>query len=258
MKKVLVLGDCQSNGNNCLADEVTGIKQPRTFSLRYHQNINQVLHWATKQIDFTASADNLESSTWKFLRKKEMNLAWPSMINANVINLSFNGAHFFGHCRRLIDWIKTNGTPDLVLITDYEFSHLSYSINYQGVRYYFESLTVANPDPVVECLRQQKLHKIFTRDRNWHARFHRRSFKLLIKILRHYQVNFAVLRFGQHKNYNRMVFDQFLNNDIDCSDLRKIYTIDNDNFDFGAELSQQKLQAQRIIAERVNKFINGP
>ena len=258
MKTILILGDCQSNGNNCLADEIIGNKEPRTFSLRYHKKINPVLQWCVKHKDFASHIDSLESNVWKFVRKKEMDLAWPSMIDANVINLSFNGAHFFGHCRRLTNWIKTNGTPDLVLITDYEFSHLSYSVTYQGVKHYFESLTVANLDPAVECLRQQKLQRIFTHDRNWHARFHRRSFKLLIKILEYYQANFAVLRFGQHKNYNRVVFDQFLNNDIDCSDLRKTYTVDNDNFDFGAELAQQKLQAQKSIAERVNNFLNGP
>lgn len=258
MKTILILGDCQSNGNNCLSDEIIGNKEPRTFSLRYHKKIKSALQWCLKQNDFVGNLNSLESNVWKFVRYKEMSLAWPSMINGNVVNLSFNGAHFFGHCRRLINWIDSNNAPDFVLITDYEFSHLSYSVMYQGSKHYFESLTVVNSNTALERLRQEKLQKTFLHDREWHKRFHRRSFKLLIKILNKHNIDYAVVRFGQCRENNHVEFEKFLVDYIDCTDLRKTYTVDDDNFDFGAELAEPKKNMQKIIAARVNNFLYGP
>jgi len=258
MKTILILGDCQSNGNNCLSDEIMGDTQPRTFSLRYHKQIKPALQWCLKQNDFVGHLDSLESKAWKFVRHKEMSLAWPSMINGYVTNLSFNGAHFFGHCRRLINWLRINNRPDLVLVTDYEFSHLSYSVMYQGRKHHFESLTVTNSDPTLEKLRQETLQKTFLRDRKWHARFHRRSFKLLIKILKNYNIDYAVVRFGQCRENNHVEFENFLNEYIDCTDLRKTYTVDDRNLDFGAELAEPKKNTQKNIAARVNNFLYGP
>ena len=252
MKTVLILGDCQSNGNNCLSDQILLNQLPRTFSLRYHQKTQEAVKWAMQQTDFASSANNLLSDVWKYIRHKEMSYSWTQQLDANVVNLSFNGAHFFGHCRRLKNYIDLHGIPDLVIVTDYEFAHLSYSVRHNNEKYYFDSLTTGHQDSTVEMLRQQKLETTYNKSRNWHLKFHRRSFNLLIQILKFYNIDYKLVRFGQCNKNNEQVFSSFMFDYIDCSYIRKKYTVDDPNSDFGAELGAIKLKMQPIIAQRIN------
>ncbi len=255
MKTALILGDCQSNGNNCLSDQILLDQLPRTFSLRYHQKTQEAIKWAIQQQDFNSSFDKLSADVWKYIRQKEMSHAWTTYLDANIVNLSFNGAHFFGHCRRLKNYINLHGIPDLVIVTDYEFAHLSYSIRYNNKKYYFESLTTKHQDSNVENLRMREFEKTYNKSRNWHLKFHRRSFSLLIKILNFHNIKYEIVRFGQCTKDNEQVFSSFITHYIDCSDLRKKYTVDDPDSDFGAELGAIKLEYQPVIAERINSQI---
>jgi hypothetical protein len=256
MKTVLILGDCQSNGNNCLSDQILLDQEPRTFSLRYHQKTQEAINWAVQQKDFKSSNDKWSDDVWKYLRQKEMLCSWTSYLNANVVNLSFNGAHFFGHCRRLKNYIDLHGIPDLVIVTDYEFSHVSYSVKHNNKKYYFESLTTKNQDPDVENLRIQAVDRLYKRSGSWHSNFHRRSFNLLIKILNFHSINYKIVRFGQCTKKYEQVFSDFMLDYIDCLDLRKKYTVDDPNSDFGAELGTVKLEHQSIIAQRIKSNLD--
>jgi nicotinamide riboside kinase len=259
MKNVLILGDCQSNGNNCLADEITEVVVPRTFSLRFHNQIVAGTRWALQQKDFSrCNISELKNEVWRFIRKKEMSMAWPSFLNANVINMSFNGAHYLGHCYRLKQYIKTNNKPDLVIITDYEFNHMAYSVTSDYKKYFFESLTRSNYSEDIEQKRQEKIKYVLSKERHWHTKLHRRSFRKLTNILDNNKIPYLTLRFGQFSKRNQTVFDSFLGCDIDCKDMRLCYTIDDIQSEYGAELSVKKFAAQKEIAACVNKFLNGP
>jgi len=259
MKNVLILGDCQSNGNNCLADEITETTVLRTFSLRFHNQIKAGTRWVLKQKDFPpCNISDLKNQVWRYIRKREIAIAWPSFLNADVTNMSINGAHYLGHCRRLQTYLKNNNKPDLVIITDYEFNHLAYSITHQRKKHFFESLSGAAESNDIEILRREKMSFVQARDRCWHTKLHRRSFAKLKNILDNNAIPYLILRFGQFSKRNQTAFDSFLGCDIDCKDIRLSYTIDDANSEYGAELSVKKFAAQKEIADRVNKFLNGP
>jgi len=268
MKTILVLGDCQSNGNNCLADQITGVEIPRTFSLHYHNNsawrdhilsdnFDLVFKWALKQKDFpSCDIKELRSKIWEYIRKKEMHIAWPSLIdNANVVNLSVNGAHFLGHCFRLKKYLKDNPPPDLIIITDYEFNHIAYTIKEKQTRHFYETITESNFNNTLENKRQEKVDRLKIRTKERHLQMHQRSFKLLVNIIESYKLKYFILRFGQFSIDNQEKFDSFLNCDIDCKDIRLSYLVDDGESEYGAELSKMKLGAQQLVANRVMKVI---
>ena len=123
MKTVLILGDCQSNGNNCLAHQVfDDSDRLQTWSLRYHQQSATVLEWINKNFPEFRPKSDLE--IWKFFRQQELAVSWPSLLQrAQVTNLSINGAHFIGYHGRFKKYIAQHGIPDHVIVTDYAPGH---------------------------------------------------------------------------------------------------------------------------------------
>jgi hypothetical protein len=117
-------------------------------------------------------------------------------------------------------------------------------------------LTTKNQDPEVENLRIQEVKRMYNRGRSWHSNFHRRSFDLLTKILNFHSIEYKIVRFGQYAEKNEQVFNGFMPDYIDCSDLRKQYTVDDPDSEFGAELGTVKLEYQSIVAQRIKSNLD--
>lgn len=261
--KILVLGDCQSNGNNCLSDEIIGDNLPRTWSLRYHNNFSQVFKWYLTQrkkhnIQDPINTENVQSATWAYIRKRELEIAWPSFLRGDITNRSLNGAHFIGYHKRLLQYINSVGLPDRVLVTDYTFSHHVSSFKHNNKQYVFEknpyySDAEWNPNdyPVeVHRMLKEKLAFQLAQPREWHIRRHTKAYQLLVKVLKHYNLKWTVVRFGDPEKQNIGVFDKIMGTDIDCIDIFNQYRVNND------EYGTPKLNCQVEIAKRVQNYLD--
>ncbi len=260
--KILILGDCQSNGNNCLADEVLEETAPRSWSLRFHKNFQQAFKWylkhriANKVKDPIPSGD-IESAVWTYLRQAELDVAWPNLLDHEVTNRSLNGAHFVGYHKRLLQYIERQGLPDHVLVTDFTFPHIVSSFKRNGKRYVFEKSpnygdVEWNPeDYPIEVHNELKKRMEFqlAQPREWYVRKHTKSFNQLIKVLEHYKLKWTVVRFGDDEQENIDLFDRIMGRGIDCIDFYKYYHSD------GLEHGTKKLEVQKDIARKINEFL---
>ena len=260
--KILVLGDCQSNGNNCLADQVLEENSPRTWSLRFHKNFPQALKWYLKhsiknKVTDPITTKNIESAVWTYLRQQELNCSWPNLLNGRVVNRSLNGAHFVGYHKRLLQYLDKHGRPDRVLVTDFTFPHIASSFKYQGKRYVFEKSpnygdVEYNPDEYpIEVHRELVKRMTFQlkQTRDWYIRKHHWGYWQLTKVLNYHKLQWSVVRFGDDEQENIDVFDKIMGRGIDCIDLLKQYHIN------GAEDGTKKLKIQSKIAERVQQHL---
>ena len=263
--KILVLGDCQSNGNNCLADQVLNESLPRTWSLQYHnENFKKIMKWfledrvKNNEVE-KISIRNIEAEVWKYLQTQERKLAWPALLNGEVTNRSFNGATFVGYHKRLIEYINTVGIPDHVLVTDFTFPHIVSSFKYDNKRYVFEKSPnygsrQYNPNdyPVEVHLKlADRITFQLSQPREWHIKKHTKSFDQLVKVLTHYNLKWTVFKFGDTKQENIDVFDKIMGDGINCLDLFQQY-----HYTEGGENSTMKLNLQQTIANRIQSYIN--
>ena len=256
--KILVLGDCQSNGNNCMSDEVMQDARPRSWSLRHHGLHRQVVQWAmaARKRGEISGTFHWPQDAWKHLRRRELAVAWPSLLpNATVRNLSVNGAHFLGHCHRLRLQLADH-RPDHVIITDHRPNHVGFLVRAGGGRYVFEGDNYQEhdykqqyPREVHEArLQRQAAQKSLT----WQGSVakHARSYRLLERMLREQRMDFTVLRFGGITAEEQLAFDQFMPTDLDCSaHFRRYLTGD------GLEWSTLKLLQQAAIAQQVAEHL---
>jgi hypothetical protein len=258
MMKILVLGDCQSNGNNCLADQVLNETAPRTWSLRYHNNFPQAFKWYLKhrllnKVKEPMPSGDIESAVWAYLRNEELRLAWPNLLDAEVTNRSLNGAHFVGYHKRLLQYINTVGVPDHVLVTDFTFPHIVSSFKRDNKRYVFEKSpnygdVEWNPGEYsmdVHQVLKERMKFQLSQSRDWYIRKHTKSFNQLVKVLDYYKLKWSVVRFGDDEQQNIDVFDNIMGRGIDCIDFYQQYHIN------GAEDGTKKLQLQSEIARRI-------
>jgi len=262
MMKILVLGDCQSNGNNCLADQVLNESAPRTWSLRYHNTFPQAFKWYLKhrlenKIKEPMPSGDIESAVWAYLRSEELRLAWPNLLDAEVTNRSLNGAHFVGYHKRLLQYIDTVGMPDHVLVTDFTFPHIVSSFKYDNIRYVFEKSPnygdvewnpAEYPIEVHQTLKARMQFQL-AQPREWYIRKHTKSFNQLVKVLEHYKLKWTVVRFGDDEQQNIDVFDNIMGRGIDCIDFYKQYHADC------AENGTVKLNLQSEIARRIQEHL---
>jgi len=263
--KILVLGDCQSSGNNCLADQILNNSSPRTWSLRFHNEyFPKVVKWFLKdRIKNNSvekiSIENIENATWEYLRKEERKLAWPALLNGEVTNRSVNGAHFIGYHKRLVEYINTVGVPDHVLVTDFTFPHIVSSFKFDNKRYVFEKSpnygdTQHNPDDYPVEVHQKLIDRItfqLKQPREWHIKKHTRGFNQLVKVLTHYNIKWTVVKFGDREQENIDVFNKIMGDGISCLDLFQQY-----HYVSGGENSTIKLNLQQTIANRIQSHIN--
>lgn len=264
MKTVLILSDCQSNGNNCLAHEVTNEDAPCTWSLRFHKQFQQVFKWYLKHRKLNGAKDkmpteSLESAVWDYYWEQEGKVAWPSLLKVpNVVNMSVNGGHFIGHHKRLNKYIAEHGKPDHVILTDYTFSHIAHSFKWEGKRYVFERENYVDSEwnsedypKEVHLKRLQGIQRMKSMSREWHIRRHKRSFSLLTKVLNYHMIPFTVVRFGDRDDINIEAFDTFMGREVDCIPFFKQYS------SIDGEDSKKKLEVQPLIANKIEDYLEG-
>jgi len=263
MTTLLILGDCQSNGNNCLAHVVLNNSEPRTWSLKFHNEFRSVFKWYLqhrKEHGVTTSmpTGNIEQVVWHYLWEEEQQSAWPNLLKIpNVVNMSINGAHFIGHHNRLKNYLKNNPKPDYVLITDYTFSHIAHSFKWQDQRYVFERENYIdkewNPDRYPIEVHKKRLSGIAfqkSQSREWHIRRHKKGYHMLTKLLDHHNINWSTIRFGDPQNENTQVFADIMHPGIDCVSIGQQYMTAQ------GEDTEQKLKVQEHIAKIVQKHVD--
>ena len=264
MNTVIILGDCQSNGNNCLAHEILSDDSPRTWSLKFHNEFRSVFKWYLQHrkangVREPMPAGNIETVVWNYYWEQEKKEAWPSLLNIpNVVNFSKNGAHFIGHHYRLKKYLEINPKPDHVLVTDYTFSHIARSFKWQGKRYLFERENYVdsewNPDAYPLEVHQRRLQGIQfqkSQSREWQIRRHKKGFDMLVKFLKFHGINYSIVRFGDPREENSSAFDTIMGNQIDCKSFFQQYTT------LAGENANKKLAVQKDIAQLVQEHLNG-
>lgn len=260
MDTIVVLGDCQSNGNNCLAHEIVTNFRLHTWSLKFHGEFQNVFKWYLKhrisnKVKDPIPSHNLEKEVWHYFWETELQTAWPNLLDCNIVNFSKNGGHFIGHHYRLKEYLKHNPKPSLVIITDYTFSHISTSFQHDSKRYLFERETYADEDwnPADYSVEVHKkrlaslaVQKAYSRERS--QRKHFLGFKQLIKFIKSHNLPYLIVRFGDADKKNIEAFN-FMGTDIDCTDLFNQYATTD------GEDSLTKLKIQSTVAERVSTAI---
>lgn len=262
--KVLILGDCQSNGNNCLAHEILNDQEGlQTWSLRYHNKLEKVFKWMLKDLKKNQltleheQTKDLKIFVWNYLKQQEKKISWPSYLNYEVINHSYNGAHFSGYLKRLNSYLKTN-RPDIILITDYHIEHRFVSFKYKNERYFFEKSDHSElnwdfskyPKEVYDIFLKRMEYQS-TKNINWHIKRHEKSYNILIKKIKSFNLPYLTIKFGSDKE---MSFDNFMDIDIDCYDLRELYSTENGEHSFKKRNLQEKIK-MRIDNYVRNSFI---
>jgi len=142
---ILLLGDCQSNGNNLLVPEILSTNTRIPYGLLYKDKYFQhVKKWYLKKLiedkkldEFKKVVNDInnkgeEISNYlrvskeisKYLRVRQLERAWPSMIKQhNITNLSFGGRTAIGYLKSLQKYLESNPKPDRILITDHTPTH---------------------------------------------------------------------------------------------------------------------------------------
>ena len=140
-KSLVILGDCASNGANCIAGEVTGNKDVRvSYSLQYHNQYSDILKWylkKRKEVKYTTpiSMQLLQHESLKAYRQREMEVSWPSLLECKTYNYSWNGNTFQGYLSDIKNHIVLHGKPDLVAITCYTPNHVYVRVNSNKEKY---------------------------------------------------------------------------------------------------------------------------
>tara|TARA_B100001057_G_scaffold155535_1_gene155779 strand:+ start:1576 stop:2499 length:924 start_codon:yes stop_codon:yes gene_type:complete len=128
MKSILILGDCHSNGNNCFDYIIQNDPNIMSeWSLRSYGRYDKLIEWYEKNTTETViDKTQLVKSALKYLTLREKSVAWPSHLqnDYNIFNRSVNGNHCGRYRIQLKDHIDKNDKPDLILITDYHWSHV--------------------------------------------------------------------------------------------------------------------------------------
>lgn len=257
-----MLGDCQSDGNNCLAHQI--LHQDDLvidWSLQYHQRAAEVVKWMLSHKTHQKLAlHTIKDTAFKFLRQKELEVAWPNLIkNYTVTNLSCRGAHFLGHHKRIKQWIANNPKPDLVILTDYTFDHYVVSFRHDGITQIFEKNLNYNQSEWNNNYYDQEVHEKIveklkiqmSQSRSWFERRHQHAHFFLLKFLKQHDIPWINLKLDGYNLANVTFFDSFMPTDIDCHDIYSGYTIK----EIG-EACSIKLQKQSVIAGRVQDYLD--
>ena len=259
---IVVLGDCQSNGNNCLMHEIAPDRTHCTWSLRYHNEYDVVFKWMLKKIAQGSklpevTVRTVEDVSWAFLRREEKAVAWPALLTDHTVyDYSINGAHFIGYLKRLQQHVVKHGKPDLVIITDYSPSHVGVVFKDHGQRYVFESVNydsyVWKTDkysPHVRDVYFKRLDSLKRHDDSYHYKRHRHYYRLLQQYLDQNNIQSMTVRFGTLEERDIKAFDEFMSTDVDCTEEFKEYTTRE------GEHSLTKLQLQQTIAAKIKHHL---
>jgi hypothetical protein len=235
---VLLLGDCASDGSNCLNKQIIGEDSLSTeYNLSWYKKYHKLITlWYLRETKSKrqriSDLNDIGDNALNYLHDKELEMSWAKNLDPKlqVTNLSKGGATAYGYYKRLLKYEETNnGTPDLILLTDYDPTHPWQRINLNGQKYFFEKgYDPRRPDfeinpklkspPMAQKIAFSKSKFYFDTESN-----EKRNFKIMSWFCRYLATN--KYKFIKIKFYKGFVeFDQDPEV-VDCSDLFKKYTV---------------------------------
>jgi hypothetical protein len=229
--------------------------------MRYHKEFESVFKWYLKHriangVKTPIPSSNLENEVWNYFWEQEQEVAWPNLLDANIVNFSKNGGHFVGHHHRLRKYLANNPKPDHIILTDYTFSHIFTSFKFEGQRYMFERENYVasewNSDAYPIEVHNKRLASIAyqkSQPREWRQRRHYLGYKNLIKFMEQQGLTWSIVRFGDVADDNIKAFD-FMGREIDCISLYQEYSTPE------GENSEFKLRNQIAIAAVVGNKLS--
>lgn len=268
-KNLVILGDCASNGTNCIASEVTGNKDIRvSYSLQYHNQHSDILKWylkKRKEGKYTnpISMQLLQHESLKAYKQREMEVSWPSLLEYKTYNYSWSGNTFQGNLSDIKNHVALHGKPDLVAITCYTPDHVYVRVNnnkekYNGIVHPTWIDRPYNADTMsyskaIYDKKQSKGKKELSSSQTYLNRKAYHSWYWLTKFLKTNNIDYFCIRFRHPIVENRIniAYDLFENEKI--LDLRHLH--DTYSRPIDGDKSEVKLRYQPIIAEKINNFI---
>jgi len=144
--KILVLGDCASDGSNCLNKQIIGEEDNgiTEYSLASNKKYRKyIVGWYLKNTKTSRgpiNTDELLENALLYLQDREMQESWTSNLQDkfHVTNLSQGGATAYGYYKRLLKYEDKEGRPDIIVLTDHDPTHPWQRINLKGKKYFFE------------------------------------------------------------------------------------------------------------------------
>lgn len=267
MDKILVLGDCASNGNNALGHLVYNDDNVvMTYSLIYHQKFDEVVKWfftSKKNGDIVYDGpainnSNIHHIAMAELVKKEKEISWPEKLQKDTVNLSINGNHFGYYLVQLKRYLSNNSKPAHVLITDYSSDHIFLHFIRDGVRYDILPSYSLLDKPYEHGKKSypENLHETvvdkFKTERKKSSKYLMKKNKRMFKVLKNFcnknDIEYTCVLF---RNEFR---DIFLNEDvIDLVDIKNQWS--NGIGDNSGEVCKKKFELQEQCAEIVDLHI---
>jgi len=246
MQKIIVLGDCIATGQDLLLPEIKKVKNCNSNFLGLDKfTEKQMVKWfLDNNKKHSLKIKDVIRLSYQYKIHKEKQIAWPSFIK-NCENFSVAGETFQGMHNKIKNYLRLNKKPDLVFITDFSLPHRCVVVNFANKKYVVKrDLNLLNKDQYIWSNQVYKifLSKVATQELKgfrFQQRKNKKSFKMLIKLLKEHDIQFKFLLFHTENKY---ITNQF----IDLSDLVKFYK----NKD-GSENCLKKLHQQRVIAKKV-------
>ena len=265
-KNLLVLGDCASNGNNCLGHEVYKNDDVcLTFSLMYHQSFDDVIKWyirRRKQGDTTSQSidyRDLKKVAMQELRQQEKQSSWPTYLDYAVENKSINGNHFSNYIIQFEKFLKENNKPDLILITDYSQSHMVVYFTYKKQKYKFLCEPHAENEVYDKELHNypKEVHdikiKLIKKQNQYSDSYQSRKNLKYLKLLQTKLENANIPYIGVVlRAKNKFLFQNF-DHVVDISHIKSQWCV-GDEYDSG-EICYKKFHLQKKCADEVSNFL---
>jgi len=268
-KSLVILGDCASNGANCIASDVIGDKEIRvSYSLQYHNQHGQIIKWFMQKRKLNKHNDTiplklLQHESLKAYRQSEMEVSWPNLLDCNTYNLSWTGNTFQGYLADIKKHIASHGKPDIVAITCYTPDHVYVRVNngkekYNGIVYHTWIDKPYNPDTmsyseIIYNKKQKQGKKEIASSAKYLNRKAYHAWYWLTKFLRANNIDFFCIRYRHADVADRpnIAYDLFKKEKmLDIREVHDIYCHPKDG-----DKSVKKLQYQPVIAKTVNKFL---
>jgi hypothetical protein len=245
--QVVLLGDCIATGQSLLWLEITGDNSFAGDDIATAKDKTlekKLVAWYLKNNKAKVDINNIIHQSYKLKIKKEKEMSWASHI-PGCLNLAVAGETFQGMHKKIKKQITGGIKPSMVLITCFAPEHRCVVINQNNLQHVvkrdmglLESDQYIWPTEVykdfIDRVKGQELL-----GEQFQKRKHKKSFKLLIKLLDQHKIPHKFLLF---RKYNKYLSDQY----VDLTDLPETYR-NND----GHENLSRKLEAQPEIARRV-------
>jgi len=141
MPNIVLLGDCQIDGNLLCADQIIPDVTPIEYGLVRSGWTQQVVDWFIRenpQFKTSVMSPMLEKAAIKYLRAEEKKLAFPAMSKYKPTNLSAYGVTAWRYKLWLEEYLK-NHNIDLLVIFDYSPRHQFHNVRYGGKTYFSET-----------------------------------------------------------------------------------------------------------------------